>query len=673
VKKSWCCIGALLGSLIFCGLEAVAPSPLQNYCPVVIVNNTTIDPSQVYLVATALDQNGIPCFLTPNTSTGICSYEYPNADCTNGSVASSVALEQLPLATGTGISGTAYLIYLPINTSARAYFSINNPMHLSTTYSASRGLLAINSPSIISLNDPNYYTLYQDFEFGLDESSTNSSTNMYINLSWVDYFCLPMKLYANSYLGQGSDPTINNSVSGISGMPSGSTQTSIMTTTMNTLNSYPTTWAYLPVSYYPNPYTSTTSSGYIRILAPKNSTDLSTGRLFSGGPVTYNYFPTNYVNNSSAGPVSGQSYMEALYNYYLPGTHSPLYAIITPTGGNLLYKVYSDSGNAGRLLFDAYEPGGSTAIPADNTYLDLYTLPLDQLFSGGIDFANGFANDTPIGAELGKLVSALFSIGQLPFTASSTSATSPFYNAGDYTIGNKHYGYINLSYFSNPPSYTGGPWYNLYDKALHLQMVGTQTLAKNPTLGMAYAYDYDDLLLMSGIINGLAIQDQYGNPSQATGAVNPYIVIELESLAGSTIPTLEDPYYYNVTIGPAANGATVVFTYNGGSTNAPVSGNATPFALHGGTPISGGSSDYLHATFTFDGIEYVFNVNLVGQIVTPIVGGTYSTEFPTFSAADVQYQGNFTFDVTGGGNGSSPGAAIEITINFNSSPPPWPG
>ena len=667
---------AALGLLCFSELAfstpaptGVAPSPIQNYCPVVVVNHTQLDSSEVYIVATALDPNGLPCFLVPNASTGICSYVYPNADGSNSSVASSVTLSELPKATGTGLT-PAYLIYLPINSSARAYFSVKNPMYLSTTYSAAKGLLAINSPSPTTLNDPNMYTFYQDFEFGVNESAVNSSTDIFINVSFVDYVCLPYRLSANSYQGLPVDPTITTSACTPSGIPAGTTQTSIMSAMTSVLNTYPDSWAYLPYYFYPTPYVNSNNASIIRILAAKNSASLPTGRLFNGGPTIEN-FPTDYLTNSATGPIATQSYMESVYQYYLPTKNTPLYSVITPAGGDILYKIVSNAGVDGELDFTAYETDGVTPIPADDTTVNLNTILLTDFLSGNITFTNGFANDTPIGAELGKLLSSLFTIGQLPFTNYVTTASTPFYNA----TSNVPFGYINLPYFSDPPTFTsGGPWFNLYDQALHAKELGASAtnLPKNPTLGLGYGFDYDDLLNMSGIINGLVIQDQYGNPSQTSGAANPYIVMVLENLTGSTIPDLADTNHYLVTIGPAPSGATVVFTYQSGSTSALVGGNATAFTLFGGNPITGGSDDYLHATFTFNGVNYAFNVNLLGQLVTPTTGGTYSASNPTFSAADLQYQGNFTFTVTGTGTGTV-GNPINITINFNSSPPPWQG
>ncbi len=649
----------VINCLVVCKLcsTSLPPEPLLNYCPVVVVNNTTLASSILYFVANALDPNGIPCFLKPDTSTGICSYVYPNVDGTNGSYDSSVTLDQLPVATNTGISGTAYLIYLPVNSSARAYFSVNKPMYLSTTFTPGSGSIAINSPAVTTLGDPNYFTLYQDFEFGVGDSDTDSSTKVYINLSWVDYFCLPMQLYANSYTATGSDPTINNAISTTSGMPLNSTREGIITTTINTyLSNYSTSWGYLPVPYYTNPYSGTTSSDYVRILAAKNSIDLANGRIFQGNSGVNNFFPSTYVNGG-ANASGSNDYMHAVYNYYNTNNNT-LYAYIHPGNGfsDLIYAI--TAGSSGILEFSAYTTAGVRDSQYD-TSLNLYTLPADQLFSGGINTFPGYGNNTPIGAELGKLISALYSIGQLPFMAFTTSLSNPFYN-----VGANSKGYESLTYFTNPSGYTNGPWYNYYDLALHKQMVGQGSVQNNPTLGLAYGYDYDDLLLMSGIINGLYIQDQYANPSQATGASNPYVVIQLESLSGTTIP---DPFsgdtnHYNITVLPASSGVSVSISYTDYNTHSPTSltvpasGNST-IHVDGAHPVS--------ALFSFNEVNYNFDISLLQQYVVP--SGSGSTYVGAYTGAEVQYLSSFVFSNV---SGSGP---YSMTLQFNSSPPPWGG
>ena len=129
-------LSILVSQLLLTNLAAIAPEPLQNHCPVVVVNNTTLSADEVYFVSNGLDNDSTPCFFVPD-SLGVCPYVYPQPDGSSGSASSSRKLSELPLATDTGISGDAYLIYLPINVSTRAYFSIKTPMYLSTTFSRS--------------------------------------------------------------------------------------------------------------------------------------------------------------------------------------------------------------------------------------------------------------------------------------------------------------------------------------------------------------------------------------------------------------------------------------------------------------------------------------------------------------------------------------------------------
>ncbi len=679
MKKNYCLTMTALGLLCFSALPAFAPGatqttlapvPLQNCVPLVVVNQTLQPSSEVYVVLTALDPNGTPCFLKPSTGTGICTYQYPNADGTNGSVPNSVALSELPKASGTG-QDRAYLIYLPINSSARSYFSVHSPMYLSTTYNPGTGLLAINAPACNSLNDPNIYTVYQDFEFGVNLSNNNMSTDVFMNISYVDFCSMPYSLHANSYQGKQIDPTIANTSSG---MPVGTTQTSMINTLTTALNGpsnqYANTWGLLPFSVYPNPYTSATGGQVLRILAAKNST--AWGRTFQGGAISTPSFPGNYLTDNSVGPsLGGNNYMQNVYQHYLT---NELWTMVTPAAGLVLYKVSSDTSTPGQLDFEAYTPDG-TRNSANDTNVNLYTVSLVDFLSGSITFANGFANDTPIGAELGKLLAGLFDIQCLPLLT-PTSQTAPFYNAFNYVADKVSYGgYKNLKYFSKPPIYTNQPGFNLYDEVIHPLELDAGTLTNNPLLGVGYAFDYDDLLGMDGTIPGLTIQDQYGNPSLVKNAEKPYVVLQLGAI--DYIPDLSDTNHYQVTVGAAPNGSEVVFSYSNGTSVQTTTASTTtdttiPTTIYGGYPIASGASDYLHATFTYGGISYVFNINLKGQVVIPTTGGTYSTDYPTFSGADQQYQSNFTFSVTGSGTGTLT-SPIHITINFTSAPPGWAG
>ena len=183
-------------------------------------------------------------------------------------------------------------------------------------------------------------------------------------------------------------------------------------------------------------------------------------------------------------------------------------------------------------------------------------------------------------------------------------------------------------------------------------------------MGLGYAYDYDDLLNMSGIVNGVVVQDQYGNPSE-TSPTQPYFVVTLSDMTGTPVPDIStDAYNYAVTIGSAANGVTVTFTYYDvmGVKHTQVASSTVDISLG---QVYVNKNQPFQATFTFTDPSYysynsTFNVNLLRQVVPP--AGT------SYTAADAQYQQGFVFKISGGTQ-----ANPEFTISYNSSPPQWPG
>ncbi len=647
----------VLAWLSFSQLSAVSlpPAPMENYCPVVVVNNTTLPANEIYFVAHGNDPNGMPCFLVPDAN-GVCQYVYPTPSGIPSSAGSSVLLSNLPTATGTGITtGATYLVYLPVDSSSRAYFSLQSPMYLATALNPKLGVLDVNDSSITSLTDPNFYTLYQDFEFGLVEpKASNLLTALYMNLSWVDYFCLPMQLYTLSYP---SNTPINSAVSLPSGTNASMTREQIISKVNKALTKGQTyaSWGNLGVPYYNDPYTDTTPASYVRILAAKNSIDLGLNPVqFQGAKVTPAFFPANYVSSPTYGPTkkSGtlQSFMQSVYTYYTTPANALWVKIFPANESPAIYQITSTSDATNLTLqFVSTTAGAPSPIT-----LELTQLSMEKLLSGSVwPFipASTPANYTN---ELSKVISAFFTIGQLPYTASTTSAASPFVN--------NNAGFAAIQYFNNPPGYINGPWYNLYDELLHQQMIGQGEVPKNPTLGLGYAYDFDDLLNMSGLINGLEIQDQYGNPSEVVNAVQPYVVISLESLSGTTIPNIsQDTYAYETTVASAPNGVAVSFSHYNGTTTV-----VTPASTSENVDLGVVHVDATHpfqVTFTFDSVEYVYNINLQRQIVTPI------SDTSTFSSTDQYFQGSVTFEKVSGSSQANPA----FFIQFNSAPPPWPG
>lgn len=655
---------AALGLLSVFSLEALDPAPLQNYCPVVVVNNTTLDASKVYFVCHGNDPNGVPCFLVPNTGTGICEFVYPTPSGSPSSAGSSVTLDQLPVATGISpsITNAAYLIYLPINSSSRGYFSINSPMYLATALNPALGVLSVNDSSVTALTDPNFYTLYQDFEFGLVNSPTSSISQLYLNLSWVDYFCLPMQL--TTYMYPSNTEVSLDPVALPSGTESSLTRENIIASVNASLAAKGSPWNTLGVAYLANPYIDTTSSNYVRILAMKNSIDLGGDNAqipFSGGSgyTPQACFPSTYFS-AAPGPTTN-SYMQEVYNYYLTNA---LWVQIYPKDlGTALYKITSDSSDPTNqtLTFTGVSASSPNPTPPTCT-LQLANLTAEKFLSGSVWPFNPASTNAAYTNELSKVISALFTIGQFPLTKFSTSQGSPFVNNNE--------GFSAFTYFSNPIGTWSGIWYNLYCELLHKLMIsqGASSLLNlhNPTLGLGYAYDYDDLLNMSGLIQGISIQDMYGNPSQATGAVQPYVVISLESLSGTTIPDISgDSYAYPVTVAPAANGVQVSFTYFDGTSTVTTQASQNANVVLGNVQVDSGHPFLVTFSFgsTDNGDFYsgTFNINLLRQVVTP------QTTTSSFSTTDQYFQGSIVFDNQGSNT------APKFFISYNSTPPGWPG
>lgn len=667
----------------------LTPTFTQNYCPVVIENNSHLPANSIYFVAHGLDNLGVPCFLVPDPTTGQCTYVYPHTDGTNGSITSSTALSQLPIAQGTAATGTSYLIYLPINIASRAYLSINSPLFIETTSDPTTGYITIGDPSVTTLNDPNFYTLYQDIEFGFGETAADSQTLLYMNVSYVDYFCLPMLL--NTYTLGTNTPLIYGCapydyICLPAGTPSGNNRGTIINAINNTLLTNeaagnPNTWSTLGLFYYDSPYTDTSNpSVYLRILAAKNSIGFGTGSSqFIGAANTQLYFPADYTSNSATGP-GGVSFMQALYNYYQSITLEIETSISNSMGGFVTYTMSSSSTN---LVMDFKT---TNAPMPSNMSLDLSQLTTEELLSGGnwnfIALPESAVNNAYV-AELSKDLSALFTLGSLPIKIENPPLI-------DSQAG---FASLNLSYFKNPydtagMQWTGGPWWNVYDLAVHLQEATNSTYkvpqSSSYALGYGYAYDYDDLLNMSGLIGGFVFQDKYGNnptlpvacnpcPTPLSGcspnsAPNSYVIITLEDMGGMAIPQIsQDSWSYPVTIGPQSGVTAVSFAWtdsvSGTGTFSQAASNTTTILLTPQPIVNSGNP--LTVTFTYNSIPYTYSIDLLHQAVIPTETG--------FTSIDRKYQAGVQFAITNlNDQGKVPsGMSPNFTITFDSSPPPW--
>jgi len=692
---------AIQYAALICCLEifAIPPAPVQNFVPVVLVNNTGVAATEVYFLAHGLDPCGLPCFLVPDGVNGECTYHYPQATGTPSSADPLISktLSSLPTATGTNIPPNSYLIYIPINSSSRGYISIYNPMYLPTAYNPapSRMVLDILDSSVTTLQDPNYYTLYQDFEFGLvplvsysgSGTALGSSygTQLFLNLSWVDYFALPMALQVFSYP---TNTAVTTSPS--SGILSALNREQVIQNMNATFQAAPkpTTpsgtppWVYLSVPFYNNPYGSQPGDPQalltsLRVLAAKNSISLGASTPFQGGSPVENFFPADYVHNTAYGPSSLSTFMQSAYTFF---TTNSLYCKIIPAnpdpGISYTYTVSAAAGSNLLFTYTGAAPGGGYPVPV-NLQLSLGVLTTEQLLSGSVwpfttdGSTPAPATQTAFENELSKMISSLFSVGLFPSTL-ETSSGAPFLVTDQGFAALPIPGGQSNAYFLPSSTIPGGYWYNLYDQSLHTQEIGQGTVSNNPSYGLGYGYDYDDVLNLAGLVQPV-IQDQYGNPTTD----QPYVMITLGSLATTPVININADQYttassgkagyqtipYPVQIGPLAAGTATIVTFlwyddtltTQHMTSAPLTGNATL------TNLTADENHPFQVEFQYNGVTYTYNIDVLRQATTP------SSPLNPYSTIDQTYINGVIFSL----QGTAPNQYLLLAVD--STTPPWPG
>lgn len=540
--------------------DVTPPPGMLNYAPLVVVNNTGIDASRLYIIGKGQTLAATDAyFLQPNLSTGICTL-VPGSSNNSADPNISVPLSKLPSA-----GKNAYYIYVPQMISGRFYLSVDTPLYMETAFNQITGYYAINDPSQTTIQDPNYYTLYQDFEFTLDKNY-----DLYANVTNVDYFALPLTLGSHSYPTGNLYPTLDNLT--VVGFPTTSGRSSILSAIQTGLlndQSVTPQWKNLSIPFYANPYTDTSALTYLRILAAKLSIGLAQSAIgvpFRGAAVTQAYFgPTDittgnslYLQSTTSGPDTGVSYMEQLYNYYNSGGHQLQLTIFPKDYPQATYTMTASS-TAGTLNLTVN--GSPTGAPPLITVI-LGNVTTESLLSGAIgDWVHENAitptSTDPWQTEIVKMLSALFTAGMLP---PASSVTQPMVD--DSTYFSSYRG----AYFSNPagsPTYpfsSHGPWYNLYDQVIHPLLIQTNNF------GLGYAYDFDDLLDLAGLLH---VNIQTG------GILNlkqPYYQLTAGPI-DTPIPNATEnfgPYDMQFTISSSTNPIDIIY-----STNPAVAPNIT--------------------------------------------------------------------------------------------------
>lgn len=568
------------------------------------MNNSGIDASRIYFLGTGSSLTGVQHFLQPDTSTGVCSYALP---ATNNSADSDISVKLSDLPT----SGTnTYLIYLPQQISGRCYLSIDYPLYLQTTTTT------IAAPSFTNPSDPSYYTLYQNFELTLDVNY-----ELYSNVSNVDLYSLPMGLASFSYPSGDSYTTLDGLTA--SGFAESTTRSSILSTVVTGLtdDDHSTTpeWLNLVIPYYDNPYTDNSPATDLRILAAKNSIGFATG-VFLDAKFPQGAFNSLYLQSTTSGPTSGQSYMDDLGAYY----NTPHTTTFTVYPGTPTIATYSMTGTSATDLHLTSSSSGA-ATPVDLNLSNLTTVDLlggdvgawntSGVFTPALD-----ADNTGCYTEIAKLLSALFSAGQLP---PDSTLAQPILSADTYFTTYRG------DYFSNPTGFTEhGPWYNLFDSLMHPLMVKTNSY------GLGYAYDYDDLLALGGEMHVVI------GTGRTTNTDYPYYELFVGPIDTDTPDPKSSFGPYTLTLNPiTADSGTINIIYTTTPGQTPSLTQAVPEAPSGPFPISN-VYDYFVVEYVESGNSY--NVYPKHQLVQPTT--------TRYSSVDVPFMSGISFTaVTGSG------------------------
>ena len=544
------------------GSVSLSPAPIAGYLPVVITNTTGLPASEVLVTLAGqqtsanlaqfffqLQSNALYLPVSASDTTYSPNYSYPLSSFTRCS---------------TGPND--YLAYVPNLAGARFYFSIKQPIYLSSGTLVGSPPNKIVAPTYYAFYDPNYSNLFESVELTFIPEGGGSPPAIpwtaSVNTTEVDAFCLPIQIgyYSfdpanpNAVTTMTQDPNALPSGFGVGGLAGATTRGTILTSVVNGLTASdatgqtPKIWPKLAIPFYSDPYAGTGLQTYLRVLSPKQSlgnaaSPANTGNLTTQhlpavqpGPVqfkNYNYppFPADYLTATTYG--NANSFAQNVLSFYTGGT-----------------KLYISTGGASSTVYEGVTTGSSpnllltmTGVSGTNVgstaTLDQSDINTFQMYSGSQPFIG-----TPDGTNLGFYFGDAFTVGVLPSSIGTVQA-NPI-DITDASSGGWEATNIGNYYLPANSAITGGPWYDLYAKLFHNVAVRNSSTSFLNNYGLCYAYDFDDSLGISGTITPVITTPD---------SLNPYLRITL----GSVDTVIPDPY-------SDSNTYTVTFTFVGLST-----------------------------------------------------------------------------------------------------------
>lgn len=418
-----------------------SPPPFKNgKLPIVIVNNSTLPDSSVYILVTGKNfDSGDQFFGSINLNSGSDFGDMSQhivTDSDNGSTY-TVQLSQLPRST----QGRVFYITEEIQ-SGLVWFSMNNALYMPVT----GGQIVQPDPLQPVPGNDNYTTNFDIFELTWDQTN-----EVYADATAVSFFSIP--LYA--YLANATTPKSN-------------------------------TGLYQPRSYIMAQAAATLNANSLGAAkAQWNSLFLTSGGnilryVSTGKGMSVDFFDYKYLDHAAS---YGFSYIDYLWTgasaYYKEGTRDLVMSVTTthPPEDAGTYTYTGSAQGDGTFLFTSDMPMKApdvTFLAPNNTSETLSTS--FAIFSAkNLTVAADAPQPTAGSADdaVSKLFEEALIAGLLPLPDGETLSL-------DYLSQNQSHFYTVNDNLSSQGKSTG-PWYDLYSKSLH-------------ALGSIYTYGFDEPL-----------------------------------------------------------------------------------------------------------------------------------------------------------------------------------
>jgi hypothetical protein len=510
----------------------IPPAPVNMYFPLVISNQTGQPDSEVYVLG--LPNSNTQFFTqTGATFAGEMNLAGITASTFSADPQYSIPLTSLYQST-TGAHD--YIMYVPYSSSDRLYFSIGNPLYIKTDAGT------CSPPIGNSFNDPNYNVIYDFAEISFASESSpppgDIDWTVTVDTSQVDSLALSIALGFYSY--DSSMPSAvtpwNAGVGAPATNPVGFSisRDTLISNIVNGMasNSASGTWANLALPFYTDPYSPTTPTTYLRVMAPKHGGAVSQ----PGGDYTIPVFPASYLTNNG----HSFNYLDTIFAFYLSSGSESLY--IQPNSGGGSGEVYKGvvTGSAGNYVFTFTGQTHSSYIVT----LNESAITIENMFSGTVPMVNGGSAPSGDIGVMSDYFSSAFVIGLLGITNLYDSAGAPLTEANmqshlPVSDGSQTTPVYYTNNFGSPS--TTQPGYNPYAAFLHQNAIlpaSPPFTTPYPTLGLCYGYDFDDTLGFSSAITP---------PNTTPTSDNVYAIITLAAMSNVPTGVYDDAGSYTLT------------------------------------------------------------------------------------------------------------------------------